>query len=66
MSMSDKYLNGIMAHITPNQELCKDGKKHDFKGWIDLKDENGNVRGGTTVCTKCGLDAFTYSLRYGL
>lgn len=52
-------------HVQHNEELCTDGAKHDFKGWIDLKDENGNVRGGTTVCTKCGLDAFTHSLRYG-
>jgi hypothetical protein len=23
------------------------------------------VGGGTTVCTKCGMDAMSYSLRYG-
>jgi len=57
--------NEMFFHATPNEELCTDGSKHDFQGWIDLKDENGYVCGGTTVCTKCGLDAFTHSLRYG-
>lgn len=45
-----------------NEEQCKDGKPHDFKGWVEI--DGG--RGGTTVCTKCRLDAMTHSLRYGL
>jgi hypothetical protein len=48
-------------HARRDEELCKDGKKHDFKGWIEI-DEG---RGGTTVCTKCGLTAIEHSLRYG-
>jgi len=52
----------IMFHATPNQELCLDGKAHDFKGGVEI--DGG--RGWTTVCTKCGLDAFTHSMRYGL
>ena len=55
----------FIFYALKNEELCIDGLKHDFKGWKDLTDEDGNVCGGTTVCSKCGLDAFTYSLRYG-
>jgi hypothetical protein len=55
----------VTFHALKDEELCTDGAKHDFKGWMDLKDEDGNIRGGTTVCSKCGLDAFTHSLRYG-
>lgn len=62
MSETDKEL---FFHATPKEELCIDGAKHDFKGWMDLRDEDGNIHGGTTVCTKCGLAAFTHSLRYG-
>jgi hypothetical protein len=51
----------IFFHATPDQEKCKGGEEHDFKGWVEF--DNG--RGGTTVCTKCGLDAFTHSMRYG-
>lgn len=62
--MSDET-DDFTFHTLKNEELCTDGLKHDFKGWYDLTDEDGFVRGGTSVCSKCGLDAFTYSLRYG-
>ena len=36
-----------------------------FSGGVDLKDDDGNICGFTTVCTKCGMDAMSYSLRCG-
>ena len=55
---------GLLFHALRNEELCTDGQKHDFQGWRDII-EDGFIRGGTTVCTKCGLSAMTHSLRYG-
>ena len=52
---------GMFVHITPKPDACE----HDFKGGHDLTDDEGRVCGFTTVCTKCGLDAMTYSLRCG-
>lgn len=51
----------VFFHSTHSLDACK----HDFQGWVDLKDEEGRVAGGTTVCTKCGIDAMSYSLRCG-
>jgi len=56
-----KFPDGMFLHISPKPDACK----HDFQGWIELKDEEGRVGGGTTVCTKCGMDAMSYSLRCG-
>ena len=56
-----KRQEGAFLHITPKPDACK----HDFQGWVELKDEEGRVSGGTTVCTKCGMDAMCYSLRMG-
>jgi hypothetical protein len=41
-------------------EPFEDPKAHDFKGW---KEFDGG-RGGTTVCTRCGISAFSHSMRY--
>lgn len=51
----------IFFHATPKPDACK----HDFQGWVVLHDEEGRECGGTTVCTKCGMDAMSYSLRCG-
>lgn len=59
--MSETEPKVFTFHQLRNEELCKDSKPHDFKGWVEI-DEG---RGWTTVCTKCGLDAMTHSLRYG-
>ena len=56
-----KWPEGMFLHTTPKPDACK----HDFQGWVELKDEEGRVGGGTTVCTKCGMDAMSYSLRCG-
>ena len=56
--MDDK----LFFHASPNPEICE----HDFQGWEVLTDEEGRECGGTTVCTKCGMDAMSYSLRCGL
>lgn len=55
----------FIFHARKNEEFCINGQKHDFRGWEDLKDEDGNIRGGTAVCTRCGLSAYDHSLRYG-
>jgi hypothetical protein len=44
-----------------SEEFCKDGKPHNFTGWREI--DGG--KGGTTVCSVCGLTAFEHSLRYG-
>jgi hypothetical protein len=54
-------LASILFHTTPNEELCKDGRKHNFKGGRSI--DGG--RGWTTVCTECGITAMDHSLRYG-
>lgn len=51
----------LFFHSTPKPDACD----HDFQGWEALKDEEGRECGGTTVCTKCGMDAMTYTLRTG-
>jgi hypothetical protein len=43
--------------------LCEpydDPRSHDFQGWVEF-DEG---RGGTTVCTRCGISSFSHSMRY--
>lgn len=52
----------MFVHTTPKPDACE----HDFSGGRDLTDAEGRVCGFTTVCTKCGMDAMTYSLRTGL
>ena len=57
----DEPRDGVFFHATPDPDACK----HDFQGNRDLLNEEGQVCGGTTVCTKCGMDAMTYTLRTG-
>jgi hypothetical protein len=38
-----------------------DPRSHDFSGWEEFDDG----RGGTAVCSKCGITAFSHSMRYG-
>ena len=51
----------LFFHASPKPDACD----HDFQGWEVLKDDEGRECGGTTVCTKCGMDAMSYSLRCG-
>ena len=51
----------MFVHISPQPDACD----HNFQGGVDLKDDDGNICGFTTVCTKCGMDAMSYSLRCG-
>jgi hypothetical protein len=37
-----------------------DPNAHDFQGWQEFDDG----RGGTTVCTRCGISSFAHSMRY--
>lgn len=41
-------------------EPIEDPRAHDFQGWVTF-DEG---RGGTTVCTRCGMTSFAHSMRY--
>lgn len=41
-------------------EPYDDPRSHDFQGWVEF--DGG--RGGTTVCTRCGISAFSHSMRY--
>lgn len=47
---------------------CAEGGpcEHDFQGWRDIEDEEGRIRGGETVCSRCGMGAMSHSLRIGL
>jgi hypothetical protein len=51
----------LFFHATPKPDACD----HDFQGWVEFTCEGGGG-GGTTVCTKCGMDAMSYSLRMGI
>lgn len=42
-------------------EPFDDPRSHDFQGW----EEFDGGRGGTTVCTSCGISAMSHSMRYG-
>lgn len=54
-----------LFHVTHNEELCRDGKPHDWSGWQEFQTEYGSS-GGTSACSKCGMTAISHSLRYGL
>lgn len=41
-------------------EPFDDPRAHDFQGWEEF-DEG---RGGTTVCTRCGISSFSHAMRY--
>lgn len=58
--MSDEPDKDLLLHARRDEEMCIDGQKHDFKGWVEI---DGGL-GGTTVCTKCQMTAFEHSMRY--
>lgn len=41
-------------------EPFEDPRAHDFQGWVEFDDG----RGGTTVCTRCGISSFSHAMRY--
>jgi hypothetical protein len=41
-------------------EPFDDPRSHDFQGWIEFDDGCG----GTSVCTRCGISAFSHAMRY--
>lgn len=57
MPDDDLDVRGLFFHALPKPDACD----HDFQGWREFEDGNG----GEQVCTKCGMGAMTYSLRYG-
>lgn len=48
-------------HLLPKPDACD----HDFQGWRNHINDQGQIIGGEQVCTKCGIGAMTYSLRTG-
>lgn len=36
--------------------------EHDFRGWRDITDGDGNVCGGETFCQRCGMGSMSHSL----
>lgn len=45
---------------------CKpfdDPRSHDFQGWEEVVYPEGGSM-GTTVCTRCGISAFSHSMRF--
>lgn len=45
-----------------DENLCE----HNFSGWRDIVDEDGAVRGGEAVCSRCGMGAMSHSMRCGM
>lgn len=41
-------------------EPFEDPRAHDFQGWIAFEDGLG----GTQLCTRCGISAYSHSMRY--
>lgn len=58
--MAEKDEPEIFLHVMPKADACE----HDFQGWREIRCEGGGG-GGEQVCTKCGMGAMEYSLRYG-
>ena len=52
----------ITTPFIHTEEKCE----HDFRGWRDIKDEQGRIAGGERVCSKCGLGAMAHSMREGI
>lgn len=64
--MSDQSKEPVTFFRCPPEQAkgtCEpfdDPRSHDFQGWVEF--DGG--RGGTTVCTRCGISAFSHSMRY--
>ena len=43
---------------------CADGGpcEHEFDGWEDIEDDEGNVCGGQQICKRCGTGAMSHSM----
>jgi len=41
-------------------EPFDDPRSHDFQGWKEFDDG----RGGTSICTRCGISALSHAIRY--
>jgi hypothetical protein len=60
---------GEPVHSSFNPHACycacatKGPCEHDFKGWRDLTDDEGNVNGGETFCERCSMGSMSHSLR---
>lgn len=61
MSTPDPKDDGLFFHFMPKADACD----HDFQGWRDHTDDQGRVRGGEQVCTKCGMGAMAHTLALG-
>jgi hypothetical protein len=61
--MSDEItkMNCPLEAAAKTCEPFDDPRSHDFQGWEEFEDG----RGGTTVCTRCGITSFSHAMRYG-
>ncbi len=58
-----EIITSFQCPLEANRGTCEpfdEPNAHDFQGWREFDDG----RGGTTVCTRCGISAFTHSMRY--
>ena len=69
--MTKPLAEGITIHTCGGFELCEDGKPHDFSGDTiymnragERVDDQREASSGTTVCSKCGVDAMSHALWY--
>lgn len=43
---------------------CPDGPcQHEFSGWRDIHNDDGEVCGGEQFCSRCGMGAMSHSMR---
>lgn len=57
----DNIAMGDQIELLPDCTGQADPDLHDFQGWEEF-DEG---RGGTTVCTRCGVTAISHAMKYG-
>jgi hypothetical protein len=38
--------------------------EHEFTGWRDIEDDDGNVCGGEQFCSRCGMGSMQHSMAF--
>lgn len=63
-------IDEIHASFDPDACYCACAEggpcEHDFQGWRDIYDVDGDVCGGEAVCSRCGMGAMSHSMHIGL
>lgn len=63
--MYPKSVAPSLVHVTPNREKCEDGQDHKWDGPpVEFQGLEGEGTSSASTCSKCGMDAMSWSLRY--